>query len=143
MIYKSPNRVFGPLGTAGHRDLYQDGSGIGSFLGSVFRRFAPMAGRAAKRLVTSDIVKKGAKELLHTAGDTATRVAADIIEGNSPKESLNENLNVARKQIASSIRKASKRKLEVVDQGKPKSKQRKKPRKIKRKNVKYSVFGNE
>ena len=67
---------------------------------------------------------------------------SDIIEGNDPKESLNENLNIARKQIASSIRNANKRRLDITDEIHPKKKPAKRKSKAKRKSVKYSVFNN-
>ena len=95
-----------------------------------------------KKIATSNIVKECAKELLNTAGNTATNVISDIIEGNDPKESLNENLNIARKQIASSIRNANKRRVDITDEIHPKKKSTKKKQKIKRKSVKYSVFNN-
>ena len=64
-------------------------------------------------------------------------------EGNDPKESLHENLNVARKQIASSIRNANKRRIDIADEIQPKRpKSSKKKQKTKRKSVKYSVFNN-
>ena len=89
------------------------------------------------------MTKEGAKELLNTAGNTATTVISDIIEGNDPKESLHENLNVARKQIASSIRNANKRRIDIADEIQPKRpKSSKKKQKTKRKSVKYSVFNN-
>ena len=136
------NTIFGPPGVTNHRDLYQNGSGFGSFLGSMFKKIIPMAGKAVKKIATSNIVKEGAKEMLNTAANTATNVISDIIEGNDPKESLNENLNIARKQIASSIRNANKRRVDITDEIHPKKKSTKKKQKIKRKSVKYSVFNN-
>ena len=136
------NPIFGPPGVTNYMDLYQNGSGFGSFLGSMFKKIIPMAGKAVKKIATSNIVKEGAKELLSTAGNTATNVISDIIEGNDPKESLNENLNIARKQIASSIRNANKRRVEIADEIHPKKKPAKRKPKTKRKSVKYSVFNN-
>ena len=136
------NTIFGPPGVTNYRDLYQNGSGFGSFLGSLFKKIIPAAGKAVKKIATSSIVKQGAKELLNTAGNTATNVISDIIEGNDPKESLNENLNVARKQIASSIRNANKRRVDIADEIHPKKKPTKRKPKTKRKLVKYSVFSN-
>ena len=134
------NTIFGPPGVTNYRDLYQNGSGFGSFLGSMFKRIIPMAGKAVKKIASSSIVREGAKELLNTAGNTATNVISDIIEGSDPKETLNENLNIARKQIASSVRNATKRKLELADENHQKKKSTKRKPKSKRKNVKYSVF---
>ena len=134
--------IFGPPGVTNYRDLYQNGTGFGSFLGSMFKKIIPMAGKAVKKVASSKIVKEGAKELLNTAGTAATNVISDIIEGNDPKESLNENLNIARKQIASSIRNANKRRLDITDEIHPKKKPAKRKSKAKRKSVKYSVFNN-
>ena len=137
------NSIFGPPGVTNYRDLYQNGAGFGSFMGSLFKKIIPMAGKAVKKIAKSSIVKEGAKELLNTAGNTATTVISDIIEGNDPKESLHENLNVARKQIASSIRNANKRRIDIADEIQPKRpKSSKKKLKTKRKSVKYSIFNN-
>ena len=132
--------IFGPPGVTNYRDLYQNGTGFGSFLGSMFKKIIPMAGKAVKKIASSSIVREGAKELLNTAGNTATNVISDIIEGSDPKKTLNENLNIARKQIASSVRNATKRKLELADENHQKKKSTKRKPKSKRKNVKYSVF---
>ena len=76
------NTIFGPPGVTNYRDLYQNGSGFGSFLGSMFKKIIPMAGKAVKKVASSTIVREGAKELLNTAGNTATNVITDITLGN-------------------------------------------------------------
>ena len=145
-MYQGQNRIFGPPGSANnfrqlyqngsginsnHLQLYQNGAGFGSFLGSMFRRVVPIAKRAARKLASSDLVKKG----ISSAGDVATNVVSDIIEGDVDiSDSLKNNIGIARKEIAKSLRKTKKRKLKTFP---------KVENKVKRKKVKYSLFKNE
>ena len=92
----------------------------------------PVAGRTIKKIASSKLVKQGGEKLLNSAIDVATNVAADILDGKKPmKESLDENLNSAKKSIASSIRNTNKRMLLEAADAVP----RKKIRKGKKKTV--------
>ena len=120
----SPHHIFGPSSAGGHSTLFQEGEGfndpklfqtgegLGDIFSSLYRKIVPMAGRTFKKIASSKIVKEGRKKLLDSAIDVAANVAADVLDGNKPvKESLDENLNAAKKSIASSIRNSNKRKL--------------------------------
>ena len=120
----SPHHIFGPSSAGGHTTLFQQGEGLndlklfqtgeglGNIFSSLFRKIMPAAGRTIKKIASSKIVKEGGKQLLHSAINVAANVAADALDGNKPvKESLDDNLNAAKKSIASSIRNSNKRKL--------------------------------
>ena len=120
----SPHHIFGPSSAGGHTTLFQQGEGLndlklfqtgeglGNIFSSLFRKIMPAAGRTIKKIASSKIVKEGGKQLLHSAINVAANVAADALDGNKPvKESLDDNLNAAKKSIASSIRSSNKRKL--------------------------------
>ena len=120
----SPHHIFGPSSAGGHSslfqngkglhnlELYQTGEGLGNIFSSIFRKIIPVAGRTIKKIASSKLAKEGGKKLLNSAIDVATNVAADVMDGKKPiKESLDDNLNSARKSIASSIRNTNKRML--------------------------------
>ena len=120
----SPHHIFGPSSAGGHSslfqngqglldpELYQTGEGLGNIFSSIFRKIIPVAGRTIKKIASSKLAKEGGKKLLNSAIDVATNVAADVMDGKKPiKESLDDNLNTARKSIASSIRNTNKRML--------------------------------
>ena len=125
----SPHHIFGPSLAGGHSslfqngeglldlELYQTGEGLGNIFSSIFRKIIPAAGRTIKKIASSKLAKQGGKKLLNSAIDVATNVAADVLDGKKPmKESLDDNLNSARKSIASTIRNTNKRMLlEVAD----------------------------
>ena len=141
----SPHHIFGPSSAGGHSALFQQGEGLndlklfqtgeglGDIFSSLYRKIIPAAGRAIKKIASSKIVKEGRKQLLHSAIDVATNVAADALDGNKPiKESLDDNLNAAKKSIASSIRNSNKRKI-LETAGEVDTIPRKKTRKAKKK----------
>ena len=120
----SPHHIFGPSSAGGHSSLFQQGEGLndlrlfqrgeglGDIFSSLFEKIIPAAKRTIKNIATSKIVKEGGKQLLDSAINIATNVAADALDGNKPvKESLDDNLKAAKKSIASSIRNSNKRKL--------------------------------
>ena len=76
--------------------------------------------------------------MLNSAIDVATNVAVDALEGNRPiKESLDDNLTVAKRSIANSIRNSNKRKL-LEASSELDNTPRKKSRKVKKKST-FSV----
>ena len=141
----SPHHIFGPSSAGGHSTLFQQGEGLndpklfqtgeglGNIFSSLFRKIVPAAGRAIKKIATSKIVKEGGKKLLNSAINVAANVAADVLEGDKPiKQSLDDNLDMAKKSIASSIRNSNKRKL-LEDYNDSGSTPRKKKRNVKKK----------
>ena len=140
----SPHHIFGPSSAGGHsslfqngdglRDLqlYQTGEGLGNIFSSIFHKIIPVAGRTIKKIASNKLVKQGGKKLLDSAINVATNVAADVLDGKKPmKESLDDNLNMAKKSIASSIRNTNKRMLLEAADIIP----RKKTRKVKKKTI--------
>ena len=140
----SPHHIFGPSSAGGHsslfqngdglRDLqlYQTGEGLGNIFSSIFHKIIPVAGRTIKKIASNKLVKQGGKKLLDSAINVATNVAADVLDGKKPmKESLDDNLNLAKKSIASSIRNTNKRMLLEAADVIP----RKKTRKVKKKTI--------
>ena len=146
----SPHHIFGPSSAGGHSSLFQQGEGLndlrlfqrgeglGDIFSSLFEKIIPAAKRTVKNIATSKIVKEGGKHLLNSAIDVATNVAVDALEGNRPiKESLDDNLTVAKRSIASSIRNSNKRKL-LEASSELDNTPRKKSRKVKKKST-FSV----
>ena len=143
----SPHHIFGPSSAGGHTALFQQGEGLndlklfqtgeglGSIFSSLYRKIIPVAGRTIKKIANSKLVKQGGKQLLNSAIDVAANVAADVLDGDKPiKQSLDDNLNMAKKSIASSIRNSNKRKL-LEDDNDSGSTPRKKKRNVKKKST--------
>ena len=120
----SPHHIFGPSSAGGHStlfqkgdglhdlELFQTGEGLGNLFSSLFQKIMPMAGRTIKKIASNKLVKQGGKQLLDSAIDIAANVASDALDGSKPiKQSLDDNLDLARKSIASSIRNTNKRML--------------------------------
>ena len=130
--------IFGPSSTGGainharQRQLYQEGEGIGSFFGSIFRKLIPFATKAAKTVAGSSLVKETGKVLKDSAIQGLTNVAADVIGGGKTfEESASENLAKAREDISTAIKAGRKRgsdnvKTKVKSKGSKGSKKRKK-----------------
>ena len=140
----SPHHIFGPSSAGGHStlfqkgdglhdlELFQTGEGLGNLFSSLFQKIMPMAGRTIKKIASNKLVKQGGKQLLDSAIDIAANVASDALDGSKPiKQSLDDNLDLARKSIASSIRNTNKRMLLEAADIIP----RKKTRKVKKKTI--------
>ena len=97
-----------------HRgERYQAGRGLGSLFAGLWRVLKPVASmglRAGKKLLTSDVAKSIGSTALDIGKDTLKNVAADLIEGNNAKESLNKGIETAKSTIARQIRGSGKRK---------------------------------
>jgi len=86
---------------------YQRGRGIGSIFSGLMRGFAPIARMGlnfGKRVVTSDLAKNIAGQALDTGKKLALNMAADLLEGRNVKDSAQEQLDEARKNIATTLR---------------------------------------
>ena len=130
--------IFGPSSTGGainharQWQLYQEGEGIGSFFGSIFRKLIPFATKAAKTVAGSSLVKETGRALKDSAIQGLTNVAADVIGGGKTfEESASENLAKAREDISTAIKAGRKRgsdnvKTKVKSKGSKGSKKRKK-----------------
>ena len=108
--------IFGPSSTGGainhasQRQLYQEGEGIGSFFGSIFRKLIPFATKAAKTVAGSSLAKETGKALKESAITGLTNVTADVIGGDKTfEESVSNNLSKAREDISTAIKASRKR----------------------------------
>ena len=155
--HNAPKRsdIFGPSGTGGvindtrDRQLYQHGEGIGSIFSSIFRKILPAAAQTMKNIAGSKIVRHTGKQLLDSTITGLTNAAADAIAGDKTvKESVSDELKIARNEISTALKKANKnRKSEdLVDVYAQAPKKRKKPRKkasVRYKRKRHSVFDED
>lgn len=94
-------------------ERFQAGRGIGSLFAGLFRSLRPLASmglKAVKNLVTSDVAKQIGSTALDIGTSTLKNIAADIIEGKDPKQSLNQGLEEAQTSISSKIRGSGRKK---------------------------------
>ena len=109
MIYHSGARI-------------QRGRGIGSILSGLFRSVLPAVSRAglrtAKRIVQSDVAKDIGRQMKDVAARSAVNMTLDTLEGKNVGESLQNQLNSAKKEISSSLRKSISRKRSKVNKSK-------------------------
>lgn len=92
---------------------YQRGRGIGSIFGGLLRGFMPVLSRGlsvGKKILTSDIAKNIGNTLLETGTRAAKNLTADLLEGNDVRSSAQNELNEAKKKIASTLRGSGKKK---------------------------------
>lgn len=86
---------------------YQRGRGIGALFSGLLRGFAPIARMGlnlGRKVISSDLVKNVAGQALNSGKKLALGMAADLLEGKNIKESAEEQLNEARKNIATTLR---------------------------------------
>jgi hypothetical protein len=86
---------------------YQRGRGFGSLFSGLLRGFMPvmnMGIRAGRELLQSDIAKNIGSTLVDTGKKAVTHMAADLLEGKNIGNTAQEELNAARKKIASTLR---------------------------------------
>ena len=124
----------------------QEGNGIGSFLGGIFKRLLPAVKTGltfAKKIATS----APAKKIASSAADMLVDVAADAVEGKNVKTSIQKKLNVAKTALAQALRGEKKRKM---PENKTTAKKQKKPvkkvvKKVEKRKVshkkRFNLFG--
>jgi hypothetical protein len=86
---------------------YQRGRGLGSIFGGLMRGFMPVLSKGlsfGKKLLTSDIAKNIGSTLLDSGTRAVTNLTADLLEGKDFKTSAQDELNEAKKKIASTLR---------------------------------------
>jgi len=97
-----------------HRgDRFQSGRGIGSLFGGLLRGLKPLVSMGlatGKKILGSQLVRNIGSTAMEMGKDALKNVAADLIEGKDPSESLNKELTNAKSQIASTIRGSGRRK---------------------------------
>ena len=81
--------------------------GIGALFSGLLRGLKPLARmgfNAGKRFINSDFAKNLGKTALDVGKQAATNIAVDVLEGKNIKESAQEQLDDAKKKIASTLR---------------------------------------
>ena len=91
----------------------QHGRGIGSIFSGLMRFLRPIASMgfsAGKKFLTSDVAKKIGSTALNVGKEAAKNIAVDLLEGRAFKDSANDQLDEAKKVIASTIKGSGKKK---------------------------------
>jgi hypothetical protein len=86
---------------------YQRGRGLGSIFGGLMRGFMPVLSKGlsfGKKIIGSDIAKNIGGTLLESGTRAAKNLAADLLEGKDVRMSAQDELNEAKKKIASTLR---------------------------------------
>jgi hypothetical protein len=85
----------------------QRGRGIGAIFSGLLRGLKPLAQmgfRAGKRFLTSDFAKNLGKTALDAGKQAATNIAVDLLEGKNISESAQDQLEDAKKKIATTLK---------------------------------------
>jgi hypothetical protein len=91
---------------------YQRGRGLGAIFGGLMRGFAPLlrSGLAAgKKILTSDLAKNIGGTLLESGKHAVKNLTADLLEGKDVGATAQEELNEAKRKIASTLRGSGKK----------------------------------
>jgi len=86
---------------------YQRGRGLGALFGGLMRGFAPLlkSGFAVgKKLLSSNLAKNIGNTLLESGTHAVKSLTADLLEGKDVSATAQEELNEAKKKIASTLR---------------------------------------
>ena len=92
---------------------FQKGRGIGAIFSGLFRALKPIASmglKAGKKILSSDLAKNIGSKALEIGKNAARNIAVDVLEGKNVKESINEQIDEAKKTIAQDLRGSGKRK---------------------------------
>ena len=85
----------------------QRGRGIGAIFGGLLRGLKPLARmgfNAGKRFLSSDFAKNLGRTALDVGKTAATNIAVDLLEGKNIKDSAQEQLDEAKKKIATTLK---------------------------------------
>lgn len=86
---------------------FQAGRGIGSLFAGLFRSLKPlfsMGISTGKKILNSDIAKSVGSTALDIGKKAASNMAVDLLEGKDMKQSLSNEIESAKSQIASKIK---------------------------------------
>jgi hypothetical protein len=86
---------------------HQQGLGLGSLFGSLFRSLMPIAKMglsAGKNFLKSNFAKKIGSQALDIGKTAATNLAVDLLEGKKFKESAADQLDEAKSKIATALK---------------------------------------
>ena len=92
---------------------YQRGRGLGSIFAALYKGFAPMARlgfQAGKTLLGNPLVRQLGQKAFNIAKESAKNIALNVSEGNSLKDSIQQELEKARNKISTTLRGGRKRK---------------------------------
>ena len=92
---------------------YQRGRGLGSIFAALYRGLAPMARlgfQAGKNLLGNPLVRQIGQKAFEVAKQSAKNIAVNMAEGNSLRDSVQEELEKARNKISTTLRGGRKRK---------------------------------
>ena len=124
--------------------LYMRGEGLGSMLGSLFRKIIPAATKAVKTIAGSKIVKETGKQALDSGINALTNAAAKTISGEkSASEAFGDELKNARQEIGSALERAGRKRKKSSANVTPTKRKKKKNVKIRRKLSRPSIFDDD
>ena len=86
---------------------FQRGRGIGSLLSGLFRFLKPMASmglNVGKKVLSSDLARKLGNTAIDIGKSAATNIAVDLLEGKAFKETATDQINDAKKAIATTLK---------------------------------------
>jgi hypothetical protein len=86
---------------------YQRGRGLGALFGGLMRGFMPVLSKGlavGRKFLSSDIAKNIGNTLLESGTHAVKNLTADLLEGKDVATSAQEELNQAKKKIASTLR---------------------------------------
>jgi len=86
---------------------FQRGRGLGALFGGLMRGFAPLARlglSAGKRFFQSDLAKNIGSTLVDSGRKAVTNIAADLLEGRNITQTAQDELEEAKRKIASTLR---------------------------------------
>ncbi len=92
---------------------FQRGRGIGAILSGLFRFLRPMASMglsAGKKVLGSSLAQKLGNTALDIGKSAATNIAVDMLEGKSFKDTAKEQIDDAKKVLASTLKGEGRRK---------------------------------
>jgi dsRNA-specific ribonuclease len=86
---------------------FQQGRGIGSFFGALFRMLKPVAKMGlsvGKKFIKSDFAKSLASTALDVGKSAATNIAVDLLEGKKFSDTAQDQLDDAKSKIAATLK---------------------------------------
>lgn len=105
----------------------QRGRGIGSIFSGLFRVLRPLASmglNVGKKVLTSDLAKKLGSTALDIGKSAATNIAVDLLEGKAFKDTAGEQIDAAKKAIATTLKGGGRKRKRKKKPCKPCKKQR-------------------
>lgn len=117
--------------------VQQGGHGLFSFLGQLAKKVLPLAAKAGKKILSSDIVKSTMNAAKNSAIEAGIGLTSDLLQGKDMDHSLSSNLENVKGQIVDALQSslAKKRKAADTIETNVKKKPKPKPKPKKQKTV--------